>query len=145
MKKYLSVVIATVVALGIGFWGGTQYGKGSGANDAAWDKNMRDFQIEGKAPGQLGNGSVQQRGNSNIILGEITQMDDESITIKLSDGGSKIVFVYDGMQIVKSVEGVLDDISVGETVTVSGTLNADGSVSAQSIQIRSEEGRPPQG
>ena len=145
MKKYLSVVIATVVALGIGFWSGAQYGKGNGANDAAWDRNMRDFQIEGKAPGQLGNGSVQQRGNSNIILGEITQMDDESIIVRLSAGGSKIVFVSDGTQIVRSVEGVLDDISVGETVTVSGTLNADGSLSAQSIQIRSEEERPPQG
>ena len=71
-------------------------------------------------------------------------MDDESIIVRLSAGGSKIVFVSDGTQIVRSDEGVLDDISVGEVVTVSGTLNADGSLSAQSIQIRSEEKRPPQ-
>ena len=62
--------------------------------------------------------------------------DNTSITLKLRDGGSKIVFYTDKTTIAKTVDGILDDLAVGKQVNVIGTTNPDGSVSAQSVQIR---------
>jgi len=62
--------------------------------------------------------------------------DAASVTIKLRDGGSKIIFLSDQTPVLKSATGTSDDLTVGSNVTVSGKPNQDGSISAESIQIR---------
>ncbi len=81
-----------------------------------------------------------------MIGGEVIAKDMTSITVKLrgtqtdNSAGSKIIFLSDATQVTKSAQGSTTDLSIGTQVSVFGTPNADGSVYAQSIQIRPEGG-----
>ena len=57
------------------------------------------------------------------------------MTVKLQDGGSKIVILTDSTAINKSAEGSREDLKIGGKVGVFGTENSDGSVTAQNIQL----------
>jgi len=131
-KKIESMLVVAVVAFGVGFWGGTMY-KGSGtANQAG-----RAFQNGALAGGRTQNGAGMRGGfGGGAVAGSIMAKDDTSITVKLRDGGSKIVFLSGTTKISKSTDGVADDLKVGEEVVVMGTASTDGSVAAQTIQIR---------
>ena len=129
-NKIIAVFIAALVLVGAGaFYGGMVYGKNQPK------QSMRNgTQIQA---GQLG-GQFNRAGRAgaNFISGEIIAKDDKSITVKLPDGGSKIVFLSDSVQVMKSVSGALADLAVGENVTISGSANADGSLTAQTVQLR---------
>ncbi len=130
MKKYLPIVIAIVVVGAGAFYGGMKYGQGVNSQSANLMANFR-----GQAGGQFranGRDSV----NGNFAGGQIIVKDANSIMVKLQDGSSKIVFVSNSTQIMKSAQGSLDDLTVGENITVVGTANSDGSITSQSIQIR---------
>jgi hypothetical protein len=53
-----------------------------------------------------------------------------------NSSSSEIVLLSPTTQILKSVTGAASDLTVGSEVTITGTTNSDGSVSATSIQIR---------
>jgi len=37
---------------------------------------------------------------------------------------------------MKAAQGSMSDLSIGENVTVTGVTNSDGSITAQSVQVR---------
>ena len=82
-------------------------------------------------------GSDRTGGNAGFrpVNGEIIGADEESITVKLSDGSSKIVLLSDKTEINKAATATKEDLKVGEKVSVFGTDNSDGSVTAQNIQL----------
>jgi hypothetical protein len=128
-KIILAVVIVIIVAGG-SFYGGMIYGKS-----------------QNPKPGS-GSGTFQTRinraGGGGFISGSILSKDASSITLQLQNGsGSKIIFYSDTTQINKQALGTATDLATGTSVSVVGTTNSDGSVTAQSIQIRpAGQGRP---
>ncbi len=125
MKKNIQYVIFAVVVLAIAggsFYGGMVY-KGS-------QTPVRGSGGQGsRTGGRFANGN-------NFVTGDITAKDAQSITIKSRDGSSRIIFYSNSTQVGKFVSGALADIQIGQTVMANGTTNSDGSITAQSIQIR---------
>ena len=148
MNKLIAIVIATAVVVGGGaFYGGMKYAQSKapqGRLSQADFQNLQNFSPEerqqrlqelGANAGGFRGG--QRGGNAGgFTTGEIISKDDKSVTVKLRDGGSKIVFLSDSTEITKSAAGTLSDLEVGKNISVNGTTNSDGSITAQSIQLR---------
>lgn len=132
-------MVAAVVVIGAGsFYGGMKYGQQSGLA-AASQGNFR-------GTGGGGTGGARRGGpngmGGDVASGEIISRDNKSITVKLRDGGSKIIFIADSTQVMKSISGTVSDLAVGDQVMSFGTANADGSITAKSIQIRPKSPSP---
>jgi len=141
MNKKLILPIAMIVIIGIVFYGGFLYGKNKSSFSQRDFQNLRNLTPEERQQriGQLGIPGAG-RGNgaqgSGFVSGDIIAKDEKSVTIKLRDGGSKIVFFSDSTEVGKFVIGTVADLEIGKTVSVNGQANSDGSVTASSIQIR---------
>ncbi len=135
INKLLPVVAVAVVCGAAGFFGGMQYQKTQ--TPASGNKNFAYGNIPGGA-GQGANGTrlAGQNGQGGVTSGDIISKDSQSITVKLRDGSSKIVFYSGSTQIAKQTSGTADDLAVGSTVMVTGITNSDGSITAQSISLR---------
>jgi hypothetical protein len=137
MKKTLAMVLVGVVLVGGAFFGGTKYGQSI--------KTANGYGQIGNAAGFGGRGG-RNGANGGIVAGTILSKDANSITVQLRNfggnggsnngTGSKIIFLGNSTEIGKTVSGTLNDLSVGQSVTVNGTTNSDGSVTAQTVQIR---------
>jgi hypothetical protein len=73
-----------------------------------------------------------------MVNGEILSVDTQSVTVKLPAGGSKIAFYSASTKISKTVDGTIDDLKVGENLVLNGQDNPDGSMTAQTIQLRTK-------
>lgn len=136
MQKNLiiAVVVTALIAGGTGY----TLGQKSGAANTA--------SLTGQNSGGRGNfasgGRSGRNGGGGAVGGQVIAKDASSITIQLrgsqTDGsaGSKIVFLSDATQVMKSIQGASSDLTIGEQVMAIGTANSDGSVNAQSVQIR---------
>ena len=136
MNKSIVIIIAVTLIVGAGaFYGGMKYAE----NKATAGRQQRTQQFSGNAgAGFSGGTGAGQRGGGGFTAGEIITKDDKSVIVKLQDGGSKIVFLSDSTKITKSTDGALSDLEVGKNVSVNGTANSDGSITAQTIQLRSQ-------
>ncbi len=120
-------VIAVLVVGGAAFFGGMQYQK----TQAPATGNGGQFQ-------RGGNGNRTAGGQGRLggaVLGEIIAQDDKSITVKLQDGSSKIVLLSDKVAVTKTDTASTSDLKTGVRVGVFGMSNADGTVTAQNIQL----------
>lgn len=140
MKKIITIIIAAAVIVAVGaFYSGMKYGQSSAQQE-------QQVKLQQFRNGGSGNGNSHLRGgvmNSGPVTGEIISKDDKSITLKLRDGGSKIVLFTSGTPITKNAAGSIEDLKVGEQINVINTVNQDGSVTAQSIQLKPIEPKPP--
>ncbi len=147
MKKTLLIAIVVAIIVGGGaFYGGMKYQ----ANKTTTEHQQMAQQFSGRVAGGTNgrNGSGRTSG-ATMVGGEIIAKDDKSITVQLpvrqnltgsapsgQEGGSKIVFFSESIKLTKSVEGSLSDLAIGQTVSVEGAQNSDGSFTATTIQIR---------
>jgi hypothetical protein len=146
MKKFLPLILIVIIGVGAGgFYAGMKYQ----ANKAPAGLTGTNFQnLQNLSPEerqarlqQFGagmNGARGTRTNGGFVSGEIISKDDKSITVKLQNGGSKIIFLSDSTDITKSAAGALSDLEVGKNIIVNGTANSDGSITAQAIQLMSK-------
>lgn len=116
------------------FYGGLQYAKASGPTARAAGGRMGTFAQRTGGPIGAPGGQVRVFGGGTT--GEILSKDDASMTLKLMDGGSKIVFFSASTTVGKMTSGTLEDLTQGTNVIVMGNANSDGSVTASQIQIR---------
>ncbi|MCX6740390.1 MAG: hypothetical protein NTZ49_04130 [Candidatus Parcubacteria bacterium] len=126
-NSIIVIVIIIVIAIGCGsFYGGMVYGKSQ--------SRPRNF------PGMTGqgpNGNMRGQANgANFTNGEVIAKDDQSLSIKIRDNGSKIILFSASTKISKSVDGTAEDLAVGQNLMITGKENSDGSISAETIQIR---------
>lgn len=140
MKKQINLLVALIMVLVVGggaFYGGMVYGQSHGASRAmgpAGFANLTPDQRQARGA-QFGAGTGA-RGAGGFSTGEVLSKDDKSFTLKLTDGGSKIIFFATSTSVMKSSAGSLADVVIGEQVSVNGTPNSDGSLNAQGVQIR---------
>lgn len=131
-------LVTAVVVGGVGFWGGNMYAQNQRTNRFAQMGN-RTGNIQNANGGIRGaNGSAQpgagmMRGGA--VVGEVTAKDDKSITVKMTDGSSRIVILSGSTAYRISNESTLDEVAVGKTIAVQGTPNSDGSTTATSIEL----------
>jgi uncharacterized protein YneF (UPF0154 family) len=135
MKKNLILILIVLIIVGAGgFFGGMKYGQSQALKNLTPEKMREIFQQRG---GQLftQNQGQRQRAGQNFVLGQVISKDEKSLTIKLADGSTKIVFLSQSTQITKATEGSIEDIEIGKEISVIGTQNEDGSLTARTIQI----------
>lgn len=127
-----SVAVIVVVVAGASFFGGMKYSDAKTASA----QQARIGQFASRTGG--GNGAIRTGGNGGggATAGEIISKDDKSITVRARDNSSKIVFLSGSVEVSKMISGTSTDLEIGRTVTVTGTTNSDGSVTAQMIQLR---------
>lgn len=141
MKKILAIIIALIVMGGGAFYGGMKYAQNKSLQGSA-QGNFQKLRSLSPKERQQRLQKVGVRTGSGFANGEIISKDDRSITIKLQDSGSKIIFYSDNTKVSKFVNGTSDDLEIGKSITVKGTVNDDGSITAQSIQLRSNINNP---
>jgi hypothetical protein len=136
-KQKLSIIIAGAVILALViFYGGMKFGdKGVGAKN-----NFGNNQQGKMMAGNFSGGQNGQKAGANrfggSISGEILSIDAKSITVKSRDGGSRIIFLQASTTISRMTEMPVTDLKVGDQVSATGAANTDGSVNAQSVQLR---------
>jgi hypothetical protein len=126
MKVFAGVVIVLCV---LSFYGGMKYAQGS-ASGVNQQNPLTNTSRASQFAGRAG------RNGGGFVSGTVLSKDATGFTVKLTDGGSKIVFLSSSSTVMKSTAGTIDDVSMGTQVVVNGSANTDGSVTAQSIQIR---------
>ncbi len=134
MKRSMIITIVVVLVVGGGsFFAGMKYQQMQRGNN---------FRMNGEAMGNFPGRQDGQRGQfggrngmGGAVMGEILSQDDKSITVKLTDGSSKIVLLSGTTEINKTATGSASDLKTGEKVAVFGQTNSDGSVTAQSVQL----------
>jgi len=135
MMMLVALVLIVLAGAG-GFFGGMTYQKNqasslgiAGANGARSGNYAARF-------GQNG----QSAANFRPVRGQVLDMNNNSLTVKLSSGSTQIVVLSASTAFMQSTKAALSDVKTGDTVNVVGTANSDGSVTAQQIQIN-----PPTG
>ncbi len=122
------MVVGVVVAVAA-FYGGMKYAQSK--------VSVRgQVNLGGQTFGGGARGGRTGSSFGGIANGEIISKDDKSITVKLVDGGSKIIFLSANTKVSKQIAGSASDLVTGTQVSAMGAANADGSVNASSVQIR---------
>lgn len=139
--KQYAIIAGIVIVIGVAaFFGGVKYAKSSttvnnfGNLTAEQRQQFRGTNIgAGNRPsGGLGRTGVGGQATSGEVIGK----DDKSITVRLADNSTKIVYYSTSTTVGKMTSGSTNDVTNGIQVMVLGATNAQGIITAQSIQIR---------
>ncbi len=138
----ITIIIAVVVGA-VGFFGGMQYQKSNtsslngvaGGGGAFMRGQGRQFQ------GRFGGGTNGNATGRGAVLGKIIDSNNNTITVQLRDGSSKIAVLSDKTTYETTTQASKTDLKTGVPVAVIGTTNSDGSVTADSVQINPRLGR----
>lgn len=127
MKKIILFIIVLIIVGAGAFWGGMKYQQNKILSQRPFFPNLSPEQRQqfSQRVGRMG---------TNFLSGEVISKDEKSLTLKLPDGSTKIIFFSDSTQISKATEGSIEDIEIGKQIIVSGEPNSDGSYTAKIIQ-----------
>lgn len=126
-NNMIMMVILMIIIAGAAFFGGMKYDQ---------SQTSRGNGLVGQGQGGVaGQRRLGNRGFGGATVGEIVSIDSSSITVKLTDGSSKLIDLLNSTTYTKSANGSISDLKVGDRVAAFGTSNSDGSISAQNIQL----------
>ena len=129
MKKIIPLFIILLIIVGGGFfYGGMKYQQSKTPSRQAF-QNLSPEQRQQFLQESAG------RVGAGFLSGEVIAKDEKSLTLKLPDGSTKIVFFSSSTQISKMTEGSIGDVEIGKEIMVSGEQNSDGSYTAKTIQL----------
>ncbi|MBU6389409.1 hypothetical protein KGQ71_02735 [Patescibacteria group bacterium] len=145
-QPYLMIIIVAVVVGAVAFFGGLKYQEskdslaGISPQDLPQKLQSLGFSGGGTGGGVFrtvggGTGGTFRRGGG-LTAGRIISKDSQSITIKMNDGSTKIIYLSSSTAVTATTAATTDDLKVGTEVTATGTPNSDGSIAAQTVQIR---------
>ncbi len=126
MKKYIVHIVWIVVAI-VAFVGGLYYGKATASPS---------FAGRGAFASSTRNGTGRAGSGGGFVTGQVTSKDAQSLTVQLPNGNSEIVFYSSSTSVIKPSSASVSDLTPGTSVMIGGTQNPDGSVTAQTIQVR---------
>lgn len=145
-KKTVVVLVIAVALVAAGAGAGTSWMLAARSGAASGSAGRRGgFPApdgQGRWQSRPGAGGMMSRdGNMRAAMrdggfaaGEVISKDAESFTVKMPDGGSRIVYFDDSTEFEKTVEASIADVSVGTTVTAFGTAGSSG-ITAQRISV----------
>lgn len=139
----ISLIVAVVLGSAIGgaLAGGVAIGKSQGRQEA--QQTLLSQLSQYASLGRQGNTQSQGNNTTGTIsglgatIGTVEKVQSNVITLRTTTGSTILVNVGNSTSILKTTEGSLADISSGDTITVSGSANADGSIQARRITIAS--------
>lgn len=135
-KNKIVVSVIGVIIIAASFYAGIKYDQSKNVALSQVGENTQRSFNGGARQARTGQATGGPRNGGGFVSGEIVSKDDKSIVLKLRDGGSKIIFFSNTTQVMKSDSGSVSDLVVGEQVSTIGTANSDGSITAESVQIR---------
>jgi hypothetical protein len=141
MKKWIGIGLAGVALAILAGVGGYFVGLARGesraqesmmefARDRMNPDGQQSFLSSTRQPGQIGQGRGFGQGGT---MGTVASIEGDTMTLTTQDATVEIK-VTDTTLVQKTMSVALDQLEVGEQVTVSGTQNDDGSITARSIQ-----------
>lgn len=141
-KIIIGGIIVAIIFGGAGFYSGIKFNQARNSFKIG-SNNFQNLTAEDRLSANSGARQIRNGNGINFISGEIISKDDKSITIKLGDSGTKIILFSDVTEIGKFSAGAANDLEIGKTISINGRANQDGSLTAQSIQIRSDNINKP--
>ena len=162
LRRSYIIAIAAVVGAG-SFYAGVKYAESKSRRGALSQNGTQNFrnltpeerqqrmqELGANARSSGGNGFRQGPGGrgGSFVNGEIISKDDKGITVKLrtpaqgsssntgEQSGSKIILLSDSTEITKPAKISPAELQIGLQIVANGTPNQDGSITAQSIQLR---------
>jgi len=130
MKK-IWVVVIVVVCAGVFFYIGMVYGKNTAQSSAG---GRGTFVLSSSTRGFAGRFGSGAGGTGTT--GQIISIGNGSLTVQLPNGNSQVVFYSSSTMIVEPTQVPASALKSGSQVVVAGTSNSDGSMTAQTIQVR---------
>ena len=129
IKKYLVHIVwlvVAIIALGGGYLWGKTAGMGGGragfAGAGAFSSSTR----------RMASGTT----SGGFVAGQITAIDQSSITLQLPNGSSEVVFYSSSTPVSEPTTVSVSVLEVGTKIAIGGTGNSDGSLTAQTIQVQ---------
>ena len=132
--KPVFVIIFVLLAAGLGFFGGMKYIQNQRSD-------LRGNFRAQFSPDEAGRNSGQVRFSLHPVSGEIISVDENSLTVKMPDGQSKIILFSADTRIIQASRAAVSDLKTGNSVAVFGSENSDGSIKAGNIQLNPLQGR----
>jgi hypothetical protein len=123
-RRWLTPLLAVIAALVVGVFGGILIGHSTAS--ASTSTSTESSQTGGFP----GNG---QGRSGNVTSGTITSIDGDTVTLKAIDGSTVKVTTSGATTITKSDTAKVTDLAAGETVTVIGTTDSSGNVTATTV------------
>jgi len=131
------VAVVLVLVVGASFYWGTLYGKSQVQTAVPAMPDLAPGAMPGAMPGAGGQGGATGGANApaGMTFGQIESIKGDTLMLTDANNREIRVQVTDTTLIERNASVTVSELEVGETVTISGSQNDDGSISARSVQV----------